>query len=137
MALHAELAFRFPDPSADYFRLDPSEVAPGHGAFVIARAEREPVGCGAVRRIDPVTAEIKRVYVVPKHRGQGVGAAILDKLQVITGELGVSRIVAEMGIQQPDALALFRHAGFDVMPTPSALSGSNRIFMQKPLTAAK
>src|SRR5688572_18192676 len=106
-ALNAELAHRYPEPGANYFRLDASEVAPGRGAFLIARSDRQPVGCGAIRKLDEASAELKRMYVLPKHRGQGVGRDLLQHLETVGRELGVSRLVLETGTRQPEAMALY------------------------------
>jgi GNAT superfamily N-acetyltransferase len=117
MALNAELSHRYPEPGANHFRLDAEEVLPGRGAFVIARTDqRMPVGCGAIRRMDAATAEIKRMYVIPKHRGMGAGRAILEKLEQVALELGVTRIVLETGERQPEAIALYEHGGFARIP---------------------
>ena len=35
--LDAELSARYPEPGATHFRLDPADVAPGTGIFVVAR----------------------------------------------------------------------------------------------------
>ena len=64
-ALNAELSGRYPEEGATHFRLDPAEVADGQGAFLIASSSGKPVGCGAVRRIEARTGEIKRMYVSP------------------------------------------------------------------------
>ena len=117
MALNAELAHRYPEPGANHFRLDADEVLPGRGAFVIARAEqRMAVGCGAIRRMDATTAEIKRMYVIPKHRSMGAGHAILEKLEQVARELAVTRIVLETGARQPEAIALYEHCGYAKTP---------------------
>ena len=65
-ALNAELSSRYPEDGATHFRLDEEEVAPGRGAFLIAARAGKPIGCGAVRRIEAGTAEIKRMYVIPE-----------------------------------------------------------------------
>src|SRR5687767_4598267 len=62
-ALNEELLVRYPEEGATHFRLDLAEVAPGQGAFLVARRETAPVGCGAFRRLDADAAEIKRMYV--------------------------------------------------------------------------
>src|SRR5262245_43366549 len=72
-ALNRELDERYPEEGANFFHLDPAEVAEGCGAYFIAYIVDEPVGCGAVRRIEPGVAEIKRMYVVPTARNLGVG----------------------------------------------------------------
>ena len=48
--LNAELAARYPEPGATHFRLDPEEVAPGVGVFLVAGRDGRPIGCGALRR---------------------------------------------------------------------------------------
>ena len=42
-----------------------SEAAAERTVFLVARLDGQPVGCGALRRIDDDTAEIKRMYVAP------------------------------------------------------------------------
>src|SRR3954463_7289471 len=85
-ALNAELSAIYPDPGSTHFRLNPDEVAPGAGIFVVARRHGRPVGCGAVRclreadlvrELGPRVGEIKRMYVAPEVRGQGIGRALL------------------------------------------------------------
>src|SRR6266540_3674612 len=80
-ALNAELSGRYPEPGATHFRLDRDEVAQGRGAFVVAYAGSTPVGCGAIRRIDSDSVEVKRMYVVPSGRGQGIGRSVLAALE--------------------------------------------------------
>jgi len=139
MALNAELAHRYPEPGANHFHLDVEEVLPGRGAFVIARAEqRLPIGCGAIRRMDPATAEIKRMYVVPQRRSMGVGRAILEKLEHVALELAVSRIVLETGERQPEAIALYEHCGYVRIPLFGEYADSPlSICMEKSLARAK
>lgn len=115
-ALNAELSARYPEQGANHFRLDPEEVAEPRGAFLIAYNGSEAVGCGAIRRLDEDTAEIKRMYVTPQARGRGVGRRLLAALEAEARRLHVSRIVLETGQRQPDALALYARAGFVRIP---------------------
>src|SRR6059058_1721605 len=87
-ALNAELSDRYPEPGANHFRLDPDEVADGQGAFLIASSGGRPVGCGAVRRIEARTGEIKRMYVSPDARGRGIGRAVLGRSRPRRGRSG-------------------------------------------------
>lgn len=111
-ALNAELSALFPEPGATHFRLDAEEVTEGRGAFFVARSGGEPVGCGAIRRLDASTAEIKRMYVAPALRGRGVGWAILAALEQEARRLGVSELVLETGDRLTEALALYERCGF-------------------------
>jgi GNAT superfamily N-acetyltransferase len=116
LALNQELDDRYPEEGANHFDLAAEEVSEGHGAFLIAFVADEPVGCGAVRRISPTVCEIKRMYVAPSARSRGVGRRILDELETIAHQLGASRLVLETGVRQPEALALYTHAGFTTIP---------------------
>lgn len=115
-ALNAELSARYPEPGATHFRLDASEVSEGRGAFLVAYAGGEPMGCGGIRRLDADTAEIKRMYVAPLARGQGLGRALLAALEAEARGLGVRRIVLEAGDRQEAAMALYAGAGFERVP---------------------
>lgn len=115
-ALNAELSALYPESGATHFRLDPDEVAPGRGAFVLAEREGAAVGCGAVRLLDAETAELKRMYVAPAVRSLGVGRALVDALEAEARRLGARRLVLETGIRQHAALALYRNAGYIAIP---------------------
>ncbi|CAN5871486.1 GNAT family N-acetyltransferase [soil metagenome] len=88
------------------------EFAPPHGAFLIVADDREPVGCGGLRRHDDDAAEIKRMFVHAAHRGRGYGRRLLYGLEQRARELGYRRLVRETGTAQPEALALYRRAGY-------------------------
>jgi putative acetyltransferase len=111
-ALNAELSDRYPEEGANHFRLDPDEVADGRGAFLVASSSGKPVGCGAVRRIEQRTGEIKRMYVSPVERGRGIGRLLLEALEAEARALGIARLVLETGERQREAITLYRGAGF-------------------------
>jgi GNAT superfamily N-acetyltransferase len=112
-ALNAELSARYPEPGANHFRLDPNEVAPGRGAFLVAYRGDEAVGCGAVRLIGDGDAEIKRMLVVEAARGLGFGRRLAEALEEAARELGATRLVLETGIRQPEAIGLYESTGFE------------------------
>jgi GNAT superfamily N-acetyltransferase len=118
-ALNRELLGLYPEAGTEeHFRLDPEEVAEGRGAFLVAVRDDEPVACGAVRRFTAPEfagagiAEIKRMYVVPEARRDGLGACILARLEEEARALGARRIVLETGPRQLSAVALYREAGY-------------------------
>jgi putative acetyltransferase len=111
-ALNAELGARYPGDGSGYFRLDPDEVRPGRGAFVVAYEGDTAVGCGAVRLIEPRVAEIKRMYVLPDRRGCGIARRILEVLEREARSLGVTKLRLETGTRQPEAIALYSRTGY-------------------------
>lgn len=114
--LNAELSGAYPEPGANHFGLDADEVAPGRGAFLIVRVDGRPVGCGAVRRLDAETGELKRMYVDPAARGLGLGRRLVAALEAEARALGMRRLVLETGTRQEAALALYRATGFQPIP---------------------
>jgi GNAT superfamily N-acetyltransferase len=111
-ALDAHLASRYAPEQRFGSHLKAEHVAPGVGTFVIARADGKAVGCGALKRRDPTTVEVKRMYVEPAIRGHGVAREILDHLENTARTLGAERLVLETGIYQEEAIGLYRGAGF-------------------------
>lgn len=82
------------------------------------------MGCGALRRIDETTIEVKRMYVVPEARGTGVAGALLDALHREAAAAGATRMVLETGPEQPEALALYCRAGYAQIPCFGAYADS-------------
>ena len=64
------------------------------GVFVVVRDHGErAVACGGVCRLDDARAELKRMYVVPKARGQGLGRRVLVELEEHARSRGYTGIV--------------------------------------------
>jgi putative acetyltransferase len=111
-ALDAHLASRYSPDQMFGPNLHSEQVKPGLGTFVIARADGRAIGCGALRRRDTTTSEVKRMYVEPEQRGLGVAKAILEHLEAAARELATHRLVLETGMYQTEAIGLYRGAGF-------------------------
>lgn len=126
---------RYPEQGANHFRLDADEVSEGRGAFFVAYQGASPVACGAIRRHEATTAEIKRMYVVPEWRGRGLSRVVLEKLEAEGRRLGVTRLVLETGDRQSEALALYERSGFVRIPRFGEYVGSPlSVCMAKELT---
>ena len=111
-ALDAHLASRYSPDQMFGPNLRIEHLKPGIGTFLIARADGLAIGCGALRRLDETTAEVKRMYVEPELRGRGVAKAILEHLEAAARVLGTHRLVLETGVHQAEAIGLYRQAGF-------------------------
>ncbi len=114
--------------------LKADQLEGGAGKFFIARDGAKAIGCGAIRVLEPTTAEIKRMYVEPEQRGKGVGRAILVRLELAARRVAVKRLVLETGIYQEAAIALYRQAGFSEIPCwGEYLTSATSICFEKPL----
>jgi GNAT superfamily N-acetyltransferase len=94
-------------------RPDASELAPPTGVFLVAWIDAEPVGCGGVRAHAGDVGELKRMYVKPDKRRTGVARAVLTELEARARRLGYARLRLETGVRQPEAIALYRSAGYE------------------------
>lgn len=99
-----------------------ADFDPPRGLFLIARAGgEEPIGCGGIRLLDERTAEIKRMFVADRARGQGIGRYLLEHLERHVVSRGATRILLETGRRNTAALALYHRAGY--LPCPSYVPG--------------
>lgn len=90
-------------------------IEPGF-TFVIARIEEAAVGCGALRRLKPDIGEVKRMFVLPDFRGRGIARRILKALESRAHELQYRSVCLETGIGQPEAIGLYKSAGYHEIP---------------------
>ena len=92
------------------------------------------VGCGAFRAIDAETVEIKRMFVSPECRGKGIASAILLELELWASELNYSQTILETGVNQPEAIALYKKLGYVITENYGQYVGvENSICMKKVL----
>ena len=80
--------------------------------YVVAYREQQPIASGALREVDGVTAEVKRMYVVREHRRNRIAHTVLAHLIAKARHLGYERLCLETGDKQPAALALYEASGF-------------------------
>ena len=91
---------------------EPDEVTPPHGCFLVAYIGETPVGCVALKKLDERSGEIKRLYVAPEARRNGVARRLLDAIEAEARELGCDVVRLDTGDKQPASLTLFRDSGY-------------------------
>ena len=109
----AELTRRYQRPPSPYFA---EESTAPRTAFLVARLDGVAVGCGALRRIDDTTAEVKRMYIAPDGRRRGIAKRLLAELERLAAGFGYTHMILETGLFQPEALALYDTAGYRRTP---------------------
>lgn len=82
---------------------------------IICYVDDIPTGCGAFKEYDQTTAEIKRMFVLPQYRGQGVAFSILKELELWASELNYRECILETGKKQPEAIRLYQKAGYAII----------------------
>ena len=81
---------------------------------VIAYQDAMPIGIACFKKIDSDTVEIKRMYVSPEGRGNGIAYAILKELEAWAKDSGFNASVLETGTLQPEAINLYKKAGYSI-----------------------
>jgi DNA-binding MarR family transcriptional regulator len=113
-AYFRELALRFEsgfDPSRG-ISADPAELTPPAGAFLLARLDGRPLGCGALKAKAGGIGEVKRMWVAAEARGLGLGRRLLATLEDQARSLGLATLRLETNRSLEEAQALYRRCGY-------------------------
>lgn len=99
---------------------------------VVCYNDNIPIGCGAFKKFDENKVEIKRMFVKPDFRGQGIAMKILSELEKWAADSGYSSTVLETGKRQPEAINLYKKAGYKIIPNFGQYEGiENSVCMMK------
>jgi putative acetyltransferase len=80
--------------------------------FVARDDEGRAVACGALRRHEGGTGEVKRMYTLPSQQGQGIGGRILERIEELARDEGLTRLVLETGHVHDAAYRVYERGGF-------------------------
>ena len=111
--LEAHLASLYPSESRHGYSVD--KLIREGVAFFLVRDGTAPAGCGGIQ-IGAEFAELKRMYVRPAFRGQGLGRLMLEHLTAYARGRDIRTLRLETGIHQAAAIAMYERAGFRQIP---------------------
>lgn len=106
--------------------------------FVVAWDGSDALGCGAIKFLTDEAdyGEIKRVFVAQHVRRKGIADILMQHLEQSARDRGVKVLRLEAGMQQPEAIALYRKLGFTERDVFSGYENANialSVFMEKRL----
>ena len=110
--LDADLALRDGDDNAFYAQFNGIVELKN---CVVFYSDETPVACGAFKRFNEDSVEIKRMYVQPDYRGKGIASKALVVLEEWAKELNYSYTVLETGLRQPEAIALYKKNNYTII----------------------
>jgi putative acetyltransferase len=121
-------------PPESHHGIDIAALSAPNVLFAVARnGEGQAVGCGAIV-VGAEFGELKRMFVRPENRGQGIAIKVLNFLEGEAAAKGCAMFMLETGPSQPEAISLYARAGYqprgpfgDYGPDPFS------VFMQKPV----
>jgi GNAT superfamily N-acetyltransferase len=124
----AEIVERYGELDDGELGLTAAMFDPPNGAFLVARrgdAAGPPLGGVGMRAIHPGVGQIRRLWVDPGQRGQGIARALMDGVENAARELGLTDLRLGTGDRQPEAVALYASSdwnrvlvGHDGRPVP-------------------
>jgi GNAT superfamily N-acetyltransferase len=115
------------DPAAA-LPLDPEEMRPPGGIFLVAFLHGEPVGCGGLKFDSGAPAELKRIWVTPAARGLGIGRRLITDLEKRAIEHGNNAVRLDTNAALTEAAALYRSAGYQEINAFNEEPHANRWF---------
>jgi len=118
--LDQDLAVRDGDEHAFYHQFNSIDQLKNCVLFYI---DEKPVACGAFKKIEEDTVEIKRMFVMTEYRGNGYASKILKELEIWAKDEGFKSGVLETGLKQPEAIALYEKNGYNLIPNYGQYAG--------------
>ncbi len=85
---------------------------PPEGIYYVIQKDNSIIGMGALRTLKRGVGEIKRMFILPKYRGNGYGKEILERLLRKGREFGFSSVRLDTGEFMVAAQQVYRRAGF-------------------------
>lgn len=120
-AFHLDGTTRYPE-FADVGPYEDFDARNGVGILstVLARIDGRAVGCASLRAtgdgFPDGSGELKKVWVADEARGTGVARALLAAIEDDARAHGLTSVVLQTGIRQPEAVTLYRTAGYRPVP---------------------
>lgn len=118
-AMGFEIGPEAPRSALAEFWANPEDYLPPNGCLVLARDNAGGViGCGMLKRLDPETGELKRVFVTEAARGTGAGRALIEAREAAARDMGLTRLIADTLTPNVEMRGLYPKLGFTEVDGP-------------------
>jgi putative acetyltransferase len=111
----------------------PGLYAPPRGRLLLAVAGETTQGCVALRPMSDSICEMKRLFVRPAFRGQGIGRALAERVVEEAQSIGYQKMRLDTLPFIKEALSLYESMGFVRCPAYYETPLVDTIFMELPL----
>lgn len=107
------------------------------GRLYIAYYDGQPAGCIALRPLRQSVCEMKRLYVRPKFRNQGIAKALSERIVRDAGNIGYQSMLLDTLPALTAAINLYENMGFYRIPPYNDSPVKSTVFMQLDLKAER
>ena len=83
---------------------------------LLAYRNGQAAGCAGLKPYSGTDAEVKRLWVEPACRKQGIASALMDQIENAARERGFHRVILQTRPIMPDAVALYTKRGYELIP---------------------
>ncbi len=119
------------ETDADLADIEASYLDPG-GVFRILEFDGKTVGSYGLYAVSPKSCELRKMYLLGRCRGQGLGRMMMDDAFITARELGFTEMILETNSRLKEALAMYRKFGFEEF-CPEHLSDRCDLALRKAL----
>lgn len=118
--------------SQAFLAADIETLVEGDGGHVWFLAEKEtnPAGCLLLSRAGDTVSELKRVYVQPSYRGEGIGRTLVETAIETAKEHDDTSIRLSTGPHSKEAHSLYETLGFVAVPPYAGVEVPERFHEQ-------
>lgn len=114
----------------------------GQPAFWVAMQGDVIVGCVGLKPLSSTASEIKRLLVLPEHRGAEVAVGLMEAVYQRAREGGITHLYLGTGGGKPRALRFYEKQGFevvaaDVLPESYVMDPLDDMFLVKEMVLGK
>ncbi len=82
---------------------------------VVCNTNGKAIGCGAFKEYETHVAELKRMFVLPEARGNGIASSLITELESWITELKYTTCILETSNKLVNAIALYTKFGYQVI----------------------
>lgn len=111
--LDADLAIRNGEDHAFYDQFNKIDAIKN---CIVIYVDEIPAACGAFKKFDEETVEIKRMYTNPDFRKKGLATTIVKELEIWAKEFNYTKAVLESSLEQNEALSVYEKSGYTRIP---------------------
>ena len=103
------------------------------GCLLLVYEANQAIGCAAYRKIGDAICELKRMYIKPNYRKQGIGQKLVDMLLQRAKQNGYDIIRLDTLDTMLPAISLYRNNGFYTIPSYYHNPNEGVVYMEKQL----